>query len=201
MELNNTAQTEENDLPATLIALLKGVVYKENDPHLWGKLLRLQIQVRDYFRVLFLELHLDEAEGYAFLRSQPLESDTDTVPRLISRRPLSFPVSLLLALLRKKMAEFDASNGDTRLILTLEQIVDLMRVFLTSSSNEARQVDNIARHINKVVEMGFLRPLRGQDQTWEVRRILKAFIDAQWLSEFNDRLQSYQQHLQGDNND
>lgn len=201
MELNNTAQTEENDLPATLIALLKGVVYKENDPHLWGKLLRLQIQVRDYFRVLFLELYLDEAEGYAFLRSQPLESDTETVPRLISRRPLSFPVSLLLALLRKKMAEFDASNGDTRLILTLEQIVDLMRVFLAGSTNEARQVDNIARHINKVVEMGFLRPLRGQDQTWEVRRILKAFIDAQWLSDFNDRLQSYQQHLQGDNND
>ncbi|MCS2157695.1 DUF4194 domain-containing protein [Scandinavium sp. H11S7] len=201
MELNSTAQAEESDLPVILITLLKGVIYKENDPHLWGKLLRLQIQVREYFRVLFLELHLDEAEGYVFLRSQPVENEADTIPRLISRRPLSFPVSLLLALLRKKLAEFDASNGDTRLILTLEQIVDLMRVFLAGSSNEARQVDNIARHINKVAEMGFLRPLRGQDQTWEVRRILKAFVDAQWLADFDNRLQAYHQYLQGDHDD
>jgi hypothetical protein len=63
--------------------------------------------------VLGLELVLDEAEGYAFLRARPEEEDSDTsaskLPRLVARRPLSFPVSLLLALLRKKLAEFDAA--------------------------------------------------------------------------------------------
>jgi len=34
------------------------------------------------------------------------------LPRLVQRRALSFPVSLLLALLRKKLAEFDAGGGE-----------------------------------------------------------------------------------------
>ena len=64
------------------------------------------------------------AEGYAFLRSRlPDGDDTGAqLPRLVARRPLSFPVSLLLALLRKKLAEFDAGGGQeaggVRLVLT-----------------------------------------------------------------------------------
>jgi hypothetical protein len=30
---------------------------------------------------------------------------------------------------------------------------------------------------------------------FEVRRILKAFVDAQWLAEFDQRLAAYQQQL------
>ena len=59
--------------------------------------------LRDYVAVLGLELVLDEAEGYAFLRARNRDGDETTtkLPRLVARRPLSFPVSLLLALLRK----------------------------------------------------------------------------------------------------
>ena len=201
MEQNELDITGDNALSLLLIALLKGVVYQESDPHLWGTLLRLQVQTRDYFRIINLDLHLDEAEGYAFLRSSVDSEEDESAPRLISRRPLSFPVSLLLALLRKKMAEFDASGSETRLILTQDQIVDTIRVFMTESTNEVRIIDQIGRHINKVTEMGFLRPLRNQNQTWEVRRILKAFIDAQWLSEFDARLQAYYQHMTGEEHD
>jgi hypothetical protein len=49
-------------------------------------------------------------------------------------------------------------------------------------------------HLNKVVELGFLTRLRGQDNQFEVRRILKAFVDAQWLSEFEQRLAQYAAH-------
>lgn len=193
-----------NDLSALLIPLLKGVIYQENDANLWNTLLNLQARVRDYVMILGLELVLDEAEGYAFLRSRP-EAEDDTapkLPRLIARRPLSFPVSLLLALLRKKLAEFDASGGDTRLILTRDEIAELIRVFLTESSNEAKLIDQIEMHINKIVELGFLRRLkpsaanqRGQATVFEVRRILKAFVDAQWLADFDARLTAYQAHL------
>ena len=69
-------------------------------------------------------------------------------------------MSLLLALLRKKLAEFDAGGGDTRLILTRDEIVELMRVFLPDSSNEARLIDQVETHINKIVELGFLRRLK-----------------------------------------
>lgn len=188
------------DLSALLIALLKGVLYQENDAAQWGALLQLQARVRDYVAVLGLELVLDEAEGYAFLRARP-ESDDEAapkLPRLVARRPLSFPVSLLLALLRKKLAEFDAGGGDTRLVLTRDELVEVVRVFLPDSSNEARLIDQIETHLNKIVELGFLRRLKTAGaHSYEVRRILKAFVDAQWLAEFDARLAAYQAQLAG----
>jgi Domain of unknown function (DUF4194) len=190
------------DLSLLAITLLKGVLYKEGNEPLWGALLELQARVRDYVAVLNLELVLDEAEGYAFLKSRPEpagDEDTPRLPRLVARRPLSFPVSLLLALLRKKLAEFDAGGGDTRLVLTRDEIVELMRVFLPESSNEARLIDQIETHINKVVDLGFLRRLKtaGGPASFEVRRILKAFVDAQWLADLDARLATYQAQLGG----
>jgi len=206
MTTDNTALSTATDdqgsaLSTLLINLLKGVIYKDNDPQRWGQLLNLQARVRDYVTVLGLQLILDEAEGYAFLRARQEEDQESSqpIPRLVARRPLSFPVSFLLALLRKKLAETDAGGGDTRLILTRDEIIELIRVFLPDSSNEAKLVDQVDRHINKVIELGFLRRLQQQNTTqpphYEVRRIIKAFVDAQWLSEFDRKLEQYQQQL------
>ncbi|MBI3284336.1 MAG: DUF4194 domain-containing protein [Burkholderiales bacterium] len=193
----------DTGLSTLLISLLKGVLYREGDEHLWAALLKLQARVRDYMAVLNLDLVLDEAEGYAFLKSRAAgeEEETQTrLPRLIARRPLSFQVSLLLALLRKKLAEFDAGGGDTRLVLSRDEIVELIRVFLPTSSNETRLIDQIETQINKVVDLGFLRKLKvaSGPASFEVRRILKAFVDAQWLADFDARLATYQAQLAGD---
>jgi uncharacterized protein DUF4194 len=190
------------DLSTLAITLLRGVLYREEDEHLWGALLGLQARVRDYVTVLGLDLVLDEAEGYAFLRSRPEPADEELntkLPRLVVRRPLSFPVSLLLALLRKKLAEFDAGGSDTRLVLSRDNIVELVSVFLPDRSNEAKLVDQIETHINKVIELGFLRRLKAATgpPSFEVRRILKAFVDAQWLADFDARLGAYQAQLAG----
>jgi uncharacterized protein DUF4194 len=131
------------ELSTVIVLLLKGVLYQENDAGEWSALLRLQARVRDYVAVMGLDLVLDEAEGYAFLksRSQSAAAASDGLPRLIARRPLSFPVSVLLALLRKKLAEFDAAGADTR--------------------------------FNKIIELGLLRRLKPQPHqpgVVEVRR-------------------------------
>ena len=196
-----------HDLAALVVPLLKGVLYRDEDPDLWTALLALQARVRDYVAVLRVELMLDEAEGYAFLRSRqqsPEDVEAPKLPRLIVRRPLGFQVSLLLALLRKKLAESDASGGDTRLILSRDALVELIRVFLPAGSNESRLMDQVETHLNKIVELGFVRrlkPLAGsagraaEQPMFEVRRILKAFVDAQWLAEFDLRLTAYQAQL------
>ena len=189
------------DLTAVVVPLLKGVIYREEDTALWAALLQLQSRVRDYTAVLALSLVLDEAEGYAFLQSKTAVEDEGTpkLPRLVRRQPLTFHVSLLLALLRKKLAEFDASGGDTRLILSRDAVVELIRVFLPAGSNESRLIDSVETHLNKVIELGFVRRLKpqtaGQEPMFEVRRILKAFVDAQWLADFDQRLAAYQAQL------
>ncbi|OPZ93413.1 MAG: V-type sodium ATPase subunit D [candidate division TA06 bacterium ADurb.Bin417] len=119
------------------------------------------------------------------------ENEASAIPRLVARRQLSYPVSLLLALLRKKLAEFDAGVGDTRLILSRDDVVELIRIFLPEGSNEVKLIDQVDTTLNKIAELGFIRRLRGQNQMIEVRRIIKAFVDAQWLSDFDQRLAEY----------
>ena len=183
------------ELSSLVIPLLKGVIYQEESPALWGSLLNLMAAVRDYVAVLGLELILDESEGYAFLRSRSegeMEGANSTL-RLMARRQLSYPVSLLLALLRKKLAEFDAGAGDTRLILSRDEVVELIRIFLPPNSNEVKLIDQVDATLNKIADLGFIRRLRGERQMIEVRRIIKAFIDAQWLADFDKRLDEYLQ--------
>lgn len=182
----------ESELSSAVIPLMKGAVYRDTHDRAWKQLLQLQPQVRDYVAVLGLQVVIDEAEGYAFLRQRPVDPDgTDPPPRLIPRHALSFHVSLLLALLRKKLAEFDAQGGETRLILTRDQITEMIRVFLPATSNDARLMDKLDEHITKVAALGFLRPVKNAEQSYEVRRILKAFIDGQWLADFDTRLGEY----------
>ena len=188
-----------NELSSVVVPLLKGVLYRKDNPGLWDSLLHLQASVRDYVAILGLELMFDEAEGYAFLRSRQSEDEDgqSAIPRLVARRQLSYPVSLLLALLRKKLAEFDAGGGDTRLILSRDEVVELIRIFLPASSNEVKLIDQVDGTLNKIAELGFIRRLRGQGQMIEVRRIIKAFVDAQWLADFDERLAEYRQQLVG----
>ena len=194
-----TAITEP-DLSQAVTHLMKGVVYRDTHEKAWRHLLALQAQVKDYVAVLGLLVVIDEAEGYAFLRQRPADDpdEANPLPRLIPRRSLSFHVSLLLALLRKKLAEFDAHGGDSRLMLSREQITEMIRVFLPPTSNEARLTDQIDAHINKVVEYGFLRQAKNTEQVYEVRRILKAFVDGQWLADFDEKLAEYAGLVTGD---
>jgi Domain of unknown function (DUF4194) len=198
------------ELSQLMVQLLKGVIYREDDEPQWARLLSLQARVREQAAVLLLDLVLDEAEGHAFLKSRPDPEDGEgavRMPRLVARRPLSYPVSLMLALLRKRLAEFDAGGGGTRLVLSRDDLVELMRVFLPSGTNEVRLIDQVDSTLSKVVDLGFLRRLKTGNASmkaaasdpamYEVRRILKAYVDAQWLADFDARLEVYRTALSG----
>jgi hypothetical protein len=186
--------TDANALSVVLVALMKGIADREADPALWQSLTGIEARVRDYVAVLGLELVLDDAEGFAYLRQRPAPEGTPEVPRLVQRRQLGYQLSLMLALLRKKLAEFDATSGDARLILGKNDIVEMMRLFFPDTANQVKFTDRINANINHIVDMGFLRRLRGADDKFEVRRILKAFVDAQWLADFDQRLAAYRTH-------
>jgi len=180
-------------LGLVLVALMRGPVYRDEREAMWRQLLTLRRRVDDYVQVLGMRVEVDEIKGYAYLRSDIDDEDPDAPPRLIPRRALSYPVSLLLALLRRRLAEHDATSADTRLILTRDDLVRLLQDFLTAGATEARVVDRIDAHIKRVVDLGFLRELPGQPGAFEVRRILEAFVDAQWLADFDARLAEYAQ--------
>jgi hypothetical protein len=183
--------SSEHAVASAIIRLMQGVVYRESDEDTWLALDRLGAGVRDHFATIGIDVVVDDIEGFGYLRSRPEEDGDEVLPRLVRRRALTYNVSLLLVLLRKRLVEFETAGGDGRLVLTTDQIVEMLRLFQAESTNDARVVDQAETTINKARELGFLRQLRGQSDHWEVRRILKAYVDAQTLSDFATKLREY----------
>lgn len=183
--------TNERSVACAIIRLMQGVVYRESDEDTWLALERLGAGVRDHFATIGVDVVVDDAEGYAYLRSQPEEDGDEVLPRLVRRRALTYNVSLLLVLLRKRLVEFETTGGEGRLVLATDQIVEMLRLFQVESTNDARVVEQAEATVKKAAELGFLRQLRGQRDQWEVRRILKAYVDAQTLSDFAGKLGEY----------
>lgn len=190
---------DHDDLPPVVTHLMRGILYKEEKPHLWESMERLEGAVRDYLKVIGLELEVYESDGFAFLRSREEGESDYPLPRLISRRQLSYPVSLILALLRRKLTEQDTTTGESRLILPVDEVRDMVSAFFPTGSNEVKIQRRIDAHLARIQELGFIRFLGHDKNRIEVRRILKAFIDAQWLSDFDARLHEYLEY--GDRDD
>jgi len=180
-----------DDLSLVAIALMRGPITREHDQKLWPALIKIEHRVADYVGVLGLRLVLDESDGYAFLRSAREDEVEGEFPRLVNRHRLPFQVSLLIALLRKRLAEFDATSSDARLMLTRDQITDLMRTYIPDSSDDVKLRRKVDEHIASVEKLGFLKKLRSDYDAYEVRRIIRAFVDGQWLADFDRRLAEY----------
>lgn len=182
---------EEHATASAIISLMRGVVYRESAEDVWATLDRRGAPVRDHFATVGVDVVVDDAEGYAYLRVQEPDEGEDPLPRLVKRRTLTYNLSLLLVLLRKRLVEFETSSSDGKLVLTRDQLVEMVALFLPESTDEARALERIDATVRHAADLGFLRELRNQPGHWEVRRILKAYVDAQTLSDFAGKLAEY----------
>lgn len=183
--------TNDMAFSKALVALFKNVVFKEKDPEHWEVILAQKYKIEDYVSKIGLNLILDEVDGYGYLKQRSYGEGEEEIPRLVPRHQLSYPASLLLVLLRKQLLEFDSTSGDSRLVVTRQQITERMRLFLKDTTNEAKMVADIDKHIDRIEKMGFLRRLRGSEDSLEVQRILRSFVNAEWLHNLNRQLDMY----------
>lgn len=171
-----------------LAKLLVQPIYRE-DESVWDTLRAERDSITHYFRQIGQEVVIDEAEGYAFLRQIEAEG-SDAVPRVGRRQSLGYTATLLLVCLREELARFDAAPGDsTRLVLTRQQLRDLVSQFRRETNDQTRDVRTIDSAIRRLEELGFLRPFGPVEaETFEVMRILKARLGPSELQEIKDRL-------------
>jgi hypothetical protein len=191
-------EQEKNHFSIILINLLKGIIYRDKDSGLWQSLISLHGRVAEYAAVLGLECIVDEAEGYAYLRQVEASDGERELPQLMPRRQMNYTVSLLCVLLRKKIIESDSQGESRRVIVTQKQVVEMMRLYMPDSSNEAKVDDKIKAALNKIIDLGFIQPLDAQNESLEIKRILRAFVDANWISQLdsklNEQLESYEDY-------
>jgi hypothetical protein len=171
-----------------LAKLLVQPIYRE-DESVWDTLRAERDSITHYFRQIGQEVVIDEAEGYAFLRQIEAEG-SDAVPRVGRRQSLGYTATLLLVCLREELARFDAAPGDsTRLVLTRQQLRDLVSQFRRETNDQTRDIRTIDSAIRRLEELGFLRPFGPVEaETFEVMRILKARFGPSELQEIKDRL-------------
>ena len=104
---------------AAIIRLMRGVVYRETDEDSWLALQHQGAPIRDHFATIGLDVVVDDTEGYAYLRSVADNEEEQPLPRLVMRRSLTYNVSLLLVLLRKRLVEFETSGSEGKLVLSV----------------------------------------------------------------------------------
>ena len=182
------------DARIAVTLLLKGLFYKSDNENAWNELVHGSFgAIKDYFWIIGLEVVLDENEAYAYLQNMSYEEGEEIMPKLIRSRELSYKVSLMCVLLRKKIADFDIQNEDSKAIITAEDIKEQFLLFLPATSNEVKTLKEIQSSIKKVQELGFLRELKNQTGVYEIKRSIKAFVDAQWLNDFDKKLNEYRE--------
>jgi hypothetical protein len=187
MEMNSSFQARS----FVLARLLLEPIYRE-DGSLWENLRAERDAIAHYFRQIGQGLVIDEAEGFAFLRQIETEGG-ELVPRIGRRQSLGYAATVLLVCLREELARFDAAAEDsTRLVLTLQQLRDLVGQFLRESNNQIRDVRTIDTAIRRLEELSFLRAFGPPDaETFEVMRILKARFGPAELEDVRKRLANY----------
>jgi hypothetical protein len=185
------SEGEFSDLSFVLVRLLKEPIYSE-DKDDWNLACLNQDRIRRYFNQIGQDLVLDQSEGFAFLQ-QIERLDCDRVPRLNVRRSLNYQTTLLLVCLREEFCRFDTNSPEeSRLVKTRVELQNLVSAFLPESTNRVRDKGRVDSAIAKLRELGFLRLVSEDPETFEVRRIVKAKIGAAELEDIKKRLSEYE---------
>lgn len=180
------------DARVAIIILLKGIFYKSDNEKAWSELVENSYgAIKDYFEIIGLDVVIDESEGYAYLKNIEYEDENLSVPKLIQSRELPYKVSLLCVLLRKEIVDFDMQNESLRAVISKEDIKKQILLYLPKKFNEVKVSKEIDSTIKRVEELGFLRKLKNQENSYEIKRAIKAFVDASWLDDFNEKLNEY----------
>jgi hypothetical protein len=171
-----------------LSQLFIGPVYVE-DTQVWETIRAERSYLAHYFRQIGQDLVVDEAEGYAFIRQIEPDSE-ERVPRIGRRQALGYTATILLVCLREELARFDAAPGDSaRLVLTRQQLSELVLQFVKESNNQIRDMRTVDSAIRRAEDLGFLRTVgTAESDTLEVMRILKARLGPAELESVKERL-------------
>ncbi len=181
------------DARVAIILLLKGIFYKQDNEKAFFELTQNSYNlIAEYFQTIGLEVCIHEDDGYAYLQNIIYEEEQN-LPKLINSRPLSYKVSLLCVLLRRKIAQFEMQNEDERAIISKDDIMSDILVFLDVKFNEVKIKKEIESTIKKVENLGFLKKLKTDDESYEIKSSIKAFIDAIWLDDFDKKLKTYKE--------
>lgn len=163
----------------------------------WNLLLTYLTPVQEYFARIGLEVRVHEEDGFAYLHQPALEDEEGqsiALPRLTRRDRLTYHTTLLCVILREWLDQFESTHLDAgKCVITDDQMREQLIPFLPARTDERAVQRRMDSAIERLIELGFLKRLPNTERPtyFEVRRILKARIDAEKLAEIKEKLVHY----------
>lgn len=160
----------------------------------WNLLLTYLTPVQEYFARIGLEVRVHEEDGFAYLHQPALEDEEGqsiALPRLTRRDRLTYYTTLLCVILREWLDQFESTHLDAgKCVITDDQMREQLIPFLPARTDERAVLRRMDSAIERLIELGFLKRLPNTERPayFEVRRILKAKIDAEKLAEIKEKL-------------
>src|SRR5579862_8978180 len=153
----------------------------------WNLLLTHLTPVQEYFARIGLEVRVHEEDGFAYLHQPAIEDEEGqsvVLPRLTRRDRLTYHTTLLCVILREWLDQFESTHLDAgKCTITDDQLREQLRPFLPARTDERALLRRMDSAIERLIELGFLKRMPNTEKPayYEVRRILKAKIDAEKL--------------------
>jgi len=89
-------------------------------------------------------------------------------------------------------------NSDSgRYVIFKSSIIEKVRPYLKDTNDEAKQRKEIETEINAIEKMGFIRLIKNSNDEYEIIPLLRGFVDAQWLQDFDEKLRDYMDYAKG----
>lgn len=176
-----------------IVKLLKSPIERKNES-LWNSVVTYQNEIQEYIATIGLELIVKKDEGFAFVK-QFEDSEGNTLG-LIVRRQIGFEASIVLIVLRQSLEEFDSNPTQIQVaekFITNTEIKEEVELFLQEGYNRMKFQKDLDSHINKVVELGYLKEVsKNENETkYQIHRIIKEKVTLDILQEFKTKLKEY----------
>lgn len=181
---------------AAIIKLLQGPVYVD-DKNIWRELTQWPSAIQEYFGKIGMELVINEQDGFArVLQPETEEHDENPLPRLMKKQTLNYEATLLAVILREGLEEFDIKSDGNKFYLTQKEIKERIELFYKEQSNKSKLWRDLSKPITALLNIGILKLNREDaankdNNKYEVKRIIKAFISNEKLEEIKNKINNY----------
>lgn len=181
---------------AVVIKLLQGPVYAD-DKNIWRELSAWQSAIQEYFGKIGMELIISEHDGFArVLQPEADENDDNPLPRLMKKQSLNYEATLLAVILREGLEENDVKSDGRKFYLTQKEIKERIELFYKEHNNKSKLWKDLSKPITSLLNIGILKLNREDvankdNNQYEIKRIIKAFISNDKLEEIKNKLSNY----------
>lgn len=186
---------------AVIIKLLQGPVYAD-DKNIWRELQAWSSAIQEYFGKIGMTLEIAEQDGFArIMQPEAGENDETPLPRLMRKQSLTYEATLLAVILREGLEEFDIKSDGTKFYLTQKEIKERIELFYKEQPNKSKLWKDLSRPITSLLTIGILKLNREDaankdNNQYEIKRIIKAFISNDKLEEIKNKLSNYVNPIQ-----